>query len=646
MKLDFVFYHLALLGILILLTQSLALIWRANLFSLGHYGFFGIGAYAAFFYTRSLTHSADAWPLGQAQDRLLGFSIVIGSALAGGVAAGLAGYIAAWAFSRLRDDYLAVATLILAEIVQNVVANTPYLGGAIGVEVPYLFVTNSVQERFWYVFAFWMITAIANLILWLFICVSQKSVHGLHIAAIQDDPLAAEMSGVDVRQLQQASFTFGTCIAGVAGALFLHFTTSITPNDFSFLSGLPIILYVVLGRLNASQCIVAATVFYTVYELIKLRFFGIFGSTVGAAIANNQEIFFALVLVASVWLPGFLQFLLRQINSLNHVQDGQEALPFMRDRRLLLLAASKFTLVAAVPIKLATVLSKLQFCKSLPPFSRRLIYGANGVKINTTLLKPSEDMRPLCGKELYIQGVALDFNGLQALADINLQVRCGEVVGIIGPNGSGKTTLFNVITGVYCPNKGRVRFGEEDIAGKKRYCIARQGIARTFQSPRLFESLPMIPHTIVSMRDKASSPSGKGFLRSFLRHQTEANRILESIGLIPNNTPPLIFPTSMPYGNRRLLEMARCLAADPELVLLDEPTAGLSESESQDLCLVLQNQVIARGIGLLVIDHNIPFIRSFCPRLVVLDQGRIIRDGPTEEVLRDPIVVDAYLGQG
>ncbi|MBI2808717.1 MAG: branched-chain amino acid ABC transporter permease [Planctomycetes bacterium] len=306
MTVEFFLYHAAFAGIAVLLTQSLNLVWRVNRFSLGHHGYFGIGAYAGVVFTRFSVPDGK-WALDTWIDRLSGAGLLLGCIGSAAVVTGFVGYVTIRLFVRLREDHFAVATLVFAEIVQNVAANCTYVGGALGFEAPYLAVRNAGAERLWYVGFYASLGVALNLLLYLGIRRLDQSTYGLYITASRDDELAAELCGVDVWTLQRTVFLLATAVAGAAGALFLHFTSLIVPGDFSLINGLPIILYVVLGNLGPARCVAAALGLYTAYEIMKLQFFGLLGLELGRAAAEWKEVLLASVLIAAGLLPALLQ---------------------------------------------------------------------------------------------------------------------------------------------------------------------------------------------------------------------------------------------------------------------------------------------------------------------------------------------------
>lgn len=234
--------------------------------------------------------------------------------------------------------------------------------------------------------------------------------------------------------------------------------------------------------------------------------------------------------------------------------------------------------------------------------------------------------------QLIIQNVAKAFDGLRALADVSLAVSKGEILGLIGPNGSGKTTLINVVTGVFPPSAGQIIAAGYEITGLSSFQVARAGIARTFQTVRLFGSLTVRENVEVAA---LSVGKPRGIARAL------ADEALAELGIDEwrNN-----LASTLPYGDERRVEIARALAMSPEFLLLDEPAAGLNEDESEQLLRILAPIPASRRLGMLIIDHDMRLIMQLCHRIHVLNYGRTIGEGSPEEVRRIPDVVEAYLG--
>lgn len=245
---------------------------------------------------------------------------------------------------------------------------------------------------------------------------------------------------------------------------------------------------------------------------------------------------------------------------------------------------------------------------------------------------------------LSVARVSHRFGGLAVLRNVSFAVGQGERVGIVGPNGSGKTTLLNLLTGLYRPNSGRIRFLGEDLAVRHGCDIAALGIGRTFQAPRLFGSLTVEQHPLVAWPGPAQRPTLAALFRcgeDWRVWRTVARPVLARVGL--DDLRQRLSHT-LPYGRQRLLEIGRCLAREPRLLLLDEPTAGLNHDEAAEVHRLLVRENESSGVALLIVEHNLEFLRALCPRLVALDRGEVVADGATPQVLEHPQVVDGYLG--
>lgn len=248
---------------------------------------------------------------------------------------------------------------------------------------------------------------------------------------------------------------------------------------------------------------------------------------------------------------------------------------------------------------------------------------------------------------LSLEGVSQEFGGLLALDQVRLEVEAGKVFDIIGPNGAGKTTLFNIITGIYTPSSGQVIYKEKAINGLPPYELARLGIARTFQNIRLFNKLSVLDNVKVGFHGVTKA----GFFGSMLGLPGErreekaiskrAHELLEMVGL---DDKKMEYADSLAYGEQRRLEIARALALNPSLLLLDEPAAGMNASEKLNLMSFIEEIRDHEDLTILLVEHDMNVVMNICDQIAVLDYGRKIADGPTEEVKNDPRVIQSYLG--
>lgn len=556
----------------ILLAQSINLLTGiAGQISLGHAGFFAIGAY-----TSALALKALGLPFVLA----LGLSTLVAAAM---------GWLLAIPAGRVREFYLAMMSLAFGLIVYEIAREWRELtGGVMGLSgIP------SAQIATLSVFGFTIGTVgYFRILLALLVIVTVmlrnfvRSHFGRAMLAVHVSEIAAGTLGINQAGTKRFAYAVSGGLAGLGGALYAHLVGYLTPESFGLMRSVAILVMSIVGGLGSlAGQVLGATFFTYLPELLQ-------------SFSDFQYMIYGLALVLSFAL----------------LPKGLAGLLGLRTRYCRLPA----TPAARAP---ATVTAE----PALP------------------------DRRPASGSSqplLEVNGVVMEFAGLRALAGVTLTLDSGSVVALVGPNGSGKSTLVNVISGIYRPTAGRVTFEGAEIAGRPSYQIARLGITRTFQDPRNAPGLTVRENIVMGanrlyragpLAVALDTPAARAEESRFLQ-RTEA--LMAVAELTAHADTPI---RALPYGLQRLAEVARALASEPKLLLLDEPAAGLSEAESAQLARLVR---LARdhGVAVLLIDHHMDFLAELVDEVVVLEAGEEIYRGDMDGMRRHPDVIAAYLG--
>ncbi|HEX4112123.1 MAG TPA: branched-chain amino acid ABC transporter ATP-binding protein/permease [Stellaceae bacterium] len=482
---------------------------------------------------------------------------------------------------RLRGHFLSLSTLAWGLAIFFLFGNIDGLGHFTGIsDVPPIVIGPLVLRDSDQIFYLIWAVLIAALIL------SANLLHareGRAIRALRGGRILVESLGIDGFRVKLATFVLAALLSALSGWLQAHMTRFVSPSPFDVTAGIFYLLMAMVGGIG-----------------------NLSGAVVGAAIVtlSRNSIQDYLPLVA----PG---------------AAGQLEIVVFSVLFILLLQRARAGLVPFVLRYLPR--QKPSPAGEAAPLERRL-QPARGEPV------------------LSVEGVTRRFGGLVAVNDVSFELRAGEILGLIGPNGAGKTTMFNLITGVLRADHGRIRFRATEITRQAQRRIARAGIARTFQHVKLRPTMSLLDNVLLGTYARTRSGFFAGALRLDRAEEAsaryEAMRQLHRVGLAER---AFDFAGSLPLGNQRLVEIARALAADPLLLVLDEPAAGLRRLEKEALVRLLET-LRGDGLTILLVEHDMEFVMGLVDRSVVMDFGAKLCEGPPAEIRRDPRVQEAYLG--